>query len=95
MLAPEDHEHEIGEDITRCANCVLTKLEEAMSDFETAIWNWYWTNVSPFAMAGGLMPMLITDTGIIGRARTWFIRGLSLIRNTFDRIADEKNKATE
>lgn len=90
MLAPENHVHEVGEDTARCTNCILKKIEEAMSVFETAIWNWYWTNVTPFAKESGLIPMMIADTGIKGIAKSWLIRGLGMIRDTFEKISAEK-----
>jgi hypothetical protein len=61
-----------------------------MSAFELAAWNWFCGNVSRFTIEAGLLPALIMDLKLKDRIRGMFIKALSMVNQTADRIAFER-----
>ena len=90
MSLPEDHEHEVGDDTTRCANCRLEALGGEMSAFELAAWNWHCENASDLAIRSGLFGRLVMDLGLDGKVLAMFTRALSMIDGTLKGIAHER-----
>lgn len=63
-----------------------------MSAFEVACWNWSQDYVNQFTLESGTLAELIREERLRGTAKKFFIRALSLICETFERVAIEKHK---
>ena len=57
-----------------------------MSDFDVAAVKWYQDNVNDFTKRHGLIPMLVSETGIKGHVRSLFFRALEMIEATRNKI---------
>lgn len=80
LLAPDDHRHEVGEDTTRCRNCLLAREATKMSAFEAACWVWYQRNLTPFAFEAGLVSRLVERLGLDTARERFFLRAMNEIR---------------
>jgi hypothetical protein len=92
ILSAEDHEHEVGEDVSRCANCRLQEVALRMSAFEMACWGWYADNVTPFAMESGITAQQFAATNYRDKVRAMFLRALSAIHHAFEMIRMERER---
>ena len=90
LLPDGDHEHEVGEDRTGCANCQLEERWQQMSNFERACWNWYQDFANPLTITSGLLSGLVSDEGLSGLAKRLFVRALGMIHGTVERVAHER-----
>jgi hypothetical protein len=94
LLEPDDHEHEPGEDVSGCYNCIFAALERKLSLFELAIWNWYAENVSPFARDHGIVAEMFKDEKLSGIIKRMFLIALNEVYQTFSIIhADMQRRA--
>ena len=78
-MPPDDHVHEVGDDTTRCTNCILDQLGGEMSAFELATWNWHCKNVSQFTINAGLLPAIILGYKFADHVRELFTTMLNMI----------------
>lgn len=94
VLKTEDHQHEVGEDTTKCANCQLARAAGQLSEFEVAVWNWYWENVTMFTLRAGAVAALIAEEtrGVSRQTKAFFIRALSMIDATMEAVDVERRK---
>jgi len=96
LLAPDEHRHEVGEDVTGCYNCNLEGLADKMSKFELACWNWYCDNVSPFALEAGIVGEMFRGEGLVGGIKAMFLTAMNSIYQAMNFIqADMQRKAAE
>ena len=92
-MKPEEHEHEPGEDTSRCANCNLAREIAALDEFELAAWNWYRVNVSPFTMQSGFVgQMFMREAPKAETERKFWVMALNAIYETMTIIEEEQRQ---
>jgi len=62
---------------------MLDERAEKMSLFETACFNWYLDNVTPFSSKYGLVMDAFKELRLRGVPRAMFIRGLNAVDRVF------------
>jgi hypothetical protein len=94
-MLTEEHSHEVGEPEEQkknCANCILEESLRGLSRFEVAALNWYYGNISQFTLDCGLMPGLFEDLKLDGVDREIFLRAMTIVHRTEQKIQNEKIK---
>jgi hypothetical protein len=80
LLAPDQHRHEVGEDVSKCRNCLLASKAREMSPFEAFCWTWTNRNVNATVIEAGLLGRALDKLGLSPIAERLLIRAVNDIR---------------
>lgn len=86
LLSAADHQHGVGEDTSRCRNCLLEREAAGMSAFERFVWTWYTRNVTPLVLESGMLGRMVERLGLDETRERMFMRGLNEVRQFVLRI---------
>lgn len=84
------HEHEEGEDTSRCANCAVDRLIEGLTEFELFCFYWFRSNVSQFTFDAHLIGELINELELKDMTKKLFLKASSMIYENDSKISQAK-----
>ncbi len=92
-MPPERHRHGVGEKETaKCSTCRLAAAAATLSEYESAVLDWYLQEINPFADKHGIVADSFRELGLKGPARGTFYKAVNMIEKALTESPKERGE---